>query len=181
MADFETAVEVVLEHEGGIGNLHGDPGGLTCFGWSATLCQSLGIAQPRTVDEARPLYGKYFWPALYNRIGSQNVATKIMDSCVNEGEPTAIKHLQRALCSAGSIVATDGAFGTATLTAINLTPESLLLPWMRLIQYESYDKWIKQDPEREALRKGLARRAAWPDPDGTITTALLTGTYQAKE
>ena len=180
MADFEKAVEVVLEHEGGIGNLRGDPGGRTCFGWSATECERLGIAQPQTTEEARALYGQYFWHLLYNQITSQNVATKIMDSCVNQGEPAAINHLQQALRSAGSIVTIDGAFGPASLTAINLTPENLLLPQMRMIQYASYDRWIAKDPDREAMRKDLARRAAWPDPDGSIAQALLAGTYEAK-
>ena len=79
MAEFEPAVEVVLEHEGGVGKLDGDTGGLTAFGWSAPMCQKLGVASPKTADAAKALYLKYFWKPLYDKILSQNVATKVLD------------------------------------------------------------------------------------------------------
>lgn len=181
MADFETAIAVVLEHEGGVGNLRGDPGGETCFGWSSAECERWGIPLPRTPQEATTLYELHFWNPLYEQILSQTVATKIMDDCVNQGPEAGTHNLQAALCAAGSIVERDGIFGPATLTATNLVPEKLLLPWMRLIQYQSYEKWIGSDPEREKLRKGMANRAAWPDPDGRIAPALMAGTYSVNE
>jgi hypothetical protein len=49
---------------------------------------------------------------------------------------------------------------------------------MRLIQYQSYDRWIKADAVREAQREGLARRAAWPDQNDVIAKQLMAGTYQ---
>lgn len=180
MAEFEPAVEVVLDHEGGVGKLDGDTGGTTAFGWSAPMCQKLGIASPKTADEAKALYLKFFWKPLYNKILSQNVATKILDDCVNQGDPEAVKNLQTALCAVGSIVEVDGVFGSATLTALNLVPEVILLPEMRKQQWQDYQKWISQNPVRQKLAKGMAKRAAWPDPDGTIQQALLDGTYDLK-
>jgi lysozyme family protein len=179
MADFDVAVEVVLEHEGGKGTLPGDPGGPTAFGWSQAACEAWGIAQPATAAEAAALYQKYFWNPLYNQIASQEVGTKILDDCVNQGTPEGSKHLQEALVRCGRMVAVDGIFGPATLTAVNQAPEELLLGYFRLIQYQSYAAWIAENPAREALRVGLARRAAWPDDaEGTIAAALLAGTYQ---
>ena len=177
MADFNTAVEVVLQHEGGVGTLAGDPGGKTCFGWSEPTCTALGIEQPETLAAATVLYHEHFWNPLYEKITSQNVATKLLDDCVNQGTRTGVRNLQRALTAAGSIVNIDGSFGPATLTAVNLVPESLLLPWMRLIQYQTYETWIGTNPDRLKLKHGMANRAAWPDADGTIAAALMNGTY----
>jgi peptidoglycan hydrolase-like protein with peptidoglycan-binding domain len=98
---------------------------------------------------------------------------------VNQGTGTGIEHLQTALGKAGLTVAVDGIFGPATLAAVNRAPEELLLGYFRLIQYQSYAVWIAENPVREPLRAGLARRAAWPDDaEGTIAAALLKGTYQ---
>ncbi len=86
--------------------------------------------------------------------------------------------LQKALCSVGSIVVVDGSIGPMTIAASNVVDESMLLPWMRLMQYKTYDTYIRTDPEvREKFRNGLAKRAAWPDPDGSITKSLLNSTY----
>jgi hypothetical protein len=136
----------------------------------------MGIPLPKTEAEAVALYQKYFWQPLYDSIPSQTIANKLFDDEVNQGEGTGIRHLQRALCSAGCIVRQDGVFGPATLRAISLIPEGLLLPWMRSIQYESYLDWATGIPKRLALLAGLANRAAWPD-DGGIAKELLAGTY----
>jgi len=179
MADFDTAVEVVLEHEGGKGRLPGDPGGATAFGWSEAACEAWGIAQPTTAAEAAALYQRYFWNPLYNQVASQEVGTKILDDCVNQGTGTGIEHLQTALGKTGQTMAVDGIFGPATLAAVNRAPEGILLGYFRLIQYQSYAAWIAENPAREPLRAGLARRAAWPDDaQGTIAAALLNGSYQ---
>jgi hypothetical protein len=74
----------------------------------------------------------------------------------------------------------DGFFGPVTLATANAAPTTLVLGWMRLVQYQSYDRWIKANPVREAQRKGLARRAAWPDQDYSIADQLLAGTYQPR-
>jgi lysozyme family protein len=178
MADFNVAIKVVLGHEGGVGTLKGDPGGKTKFGWSAATCKLLKIAQPKTVEEATALYLKYFWNPLYSQIANQDVATKLLDDDVNQGTETGIEHLQAALIHVGHTVEVDGLFGPATLAAVNQAISTLVLEWMRLIQYQSYDQWIKADPVREAQRKGLARRAAWPDQNDVIAKQLMAGTYQ---
>ena len=41
MAEFDTAIAVVLVHEGAKGKLAGDPGGETSFGWTAEQCKQL--------------------------------------------------------------------------------------------------------------------------------------------
>ena len=178
MTDFEKAIAVVLEHEGGVGTLKGDPGGKTCFGWSAAACQLWGIAQPQNVEEAKALYLKYFWNPLYSQIADQDLGTKVLDDCVNQGTESGIEHLQMALVHAGQPVKVDGVFGPATLAAANQASGDLVLGWMRLVQYQSYGRWIKADPAREVERKGLARRAAWPDQDDQIAKQLMIGNYQ---
>jgi lysozyme family protein len=100
VADFYVAIKVVLGHEGGIGTLDGDPGGKTYYGWSKAACDLWGIAQPKTVEEATALYLKYFWNPLYGQIANQDLGTKILDDCVNQGTQTGIKHLQTALVHA---------------------------------------------------------------------------------
>jgi lysozyme family protein len=177
MADFDQAIPIILEHEGGTVTLP-DGAGLTCFGWTEKTCSALGISMPTTVDEASVLYQRHFWKPLYDQIISQTVATKFFDDAVNQGPHAATENLQKALNAVGSIVTVDGGFGQATLNATNMVPDTLLLPWMRKTQYDSYDEWINANRSaRESLRHGLANRAAWPDPDGTIATALMAGTY----
>jgi lysozyme family protein len=182
MANFDEAVTVVIGHEGGIGTVPGDPGGLTAFGWSTATCEAWGIPLPKTPAEAAALYLKYFWNPLYEEIASQTVATKILDDCVNQGTRVGVEHLQTALGKSGHMVTVDGAFGPLTLAAVNQTAahsagEAALLGWFRLIQWASYVAWIAGDPAREQLRQGMANRAAWPDPQGTIAAELLNGTY----
>jgi hypothetical protein len=75
-------------------------------------------------------------------------------------------------------VEVDGLFGPGTLAAVNQAISTLVLEWMRLIQYQSYDRWIKADAVREAQREGLARRAAWPNQNDVIAKQLMAGTYQ---
>lgn len=177
MANFDQAIPIILEHEGGSVTLP-DGAGLTCFGWTEKTCSELGISMPTTAEEASVLYQRHFWKSIYGKISSQTVATKFFDDAVNQGPRTATENLQTALNAVGSIVVVDGDFGQATLNATNMVPDTLLLPWMRKIQYDTYSVWIDEDrPARESLRHGLANRAAWPDPDGTIATALMAGTY----
>ena len=177
MADFDTAILVVLAHEGVHSNLRGDPGGETSYGWSTTECNRLGIPLPSSQQEAIVLYRKYFWNDLYTMIPSQTVATKILDDCVNQGNHFGVLNLQTALCMVGSVVKVDGVFGPATLRATSLVPEAMLLMWMRAKQFQSYCAWIAADPTRAVLKHGMAARAAWPDPDGHIAEALLKGNY----
>jgi lysozyme family protein len=179
MADFSLAIPVVLQHEGKEGTLRADPGGFTRYGWSTAECVQLGISLPASAAEAMTLYQKYFWNSLYNQIISQNVATKILDDCVNQGTPTGIGNLQKALIKTGASLAVDRNFGPVTLAAVNAVAEETLLFQMRLQQYATYDAWIKQNPVRASYQSGLASRAAWPDPDGTIAKALIAGTYTA--
>jgi lysozyme family protein len=178
MATFEAAIPVLMEHEGGIANVS-DGEGITAFGWTLRTCRALGIQQPKTKEEAEALFHTHFWLPVYEKIASQAVATKIFDDAVNQGPMTAHKLLQVSLHSIGAVVKIDGIFGPATLTAVNAVPEELLLPWMRLHQYISYDLYIhaNQD-EREKYRGGLSRRAAWPDPDKAIAPTLLNCTYR---
>jgi lysozyme family protein len=177
MATFEAAIPVVLEHEGGIADI-GDGEGVTAFGWTQATCKALGIEQPKTKEEATELYRQHFWMPIYDRIASQNVATKVFDDAVNQGHGAAHRMLQRALCATGSIVVVDGIFGPATLAATNMVPEEMLLPWMRKFQYSSYCNYIDAKPkERTKLERGLARRAAWPDENGVFAMQLLNGMY----
>lgn len=178
MAAFEAAIPVLMEHEGGIADI-GDGEGITAFGWTLATCRALGVQQPKTPMEAEDLYREHFWMPVYDKIASQNVATKVFDDAVNQGHGAAHKMLQRALCEVGCTVIVDGVIGPATLTAVNAVPEAMLLPYMRRLQYRTYDAWVKRMPsKRERLRGGLANRAAWPDPGKSIKVALLDGTYQ---
>jgi lysozyme family protein len=177
MASFYVAVSTLLDHEGGIANI-GDGEGVTAFGWTEATAKAFGVEMPKTAAEASTLYEEHFWLPIYEQIASQSVATKVFDDAVNQGHPTAHKMLQKALCAIGSIVEVDGAFGPATLAATNMTPEALLLPWMRHYQYASYCRWVDAKPEqREKFRLGLARRAAWPDQNDEIAEQLLSGKY----
>lgn len=178
MATFQAAIPVLMGHEGGVADV-GDGEGITAFGWTLATCRKLGVKPPTTQAEAEALFETYFWSPFYGKLNSQIIATKVFDDAVNQGPGVSVKTLQQALCAVGSIVTVDGTIGSATVAAANAVPDNLLLPWFRLHQYITYDLYINANPaQREKFRDGLAKRAAWPDPDGSIAASLLNCTYR---
>ena len=93
MADFDPAVQLTLQHEGGF--FHNPvTGEVVNFGITLTFVRDSGYSaaadeafiQNLTAQEAREIYRKYFWDR-YNigAIANQDLANKVFDLTVNMG------------------------------------------------------------------------------------------------
>jgi lysozyme family protein len=137
MADFASAIAVVLHHEGGYVCDPDDPGGATKYGvTAASLGTWLGLGrdatcaevQALTVDEAKEFYRRRFWNrGQYGFLHDQRIATKLFDAAVNMGPSQAHRIFQRALGDVEWPVTVDGVIGPATIAAANRAPADSLL------------------------------------------------------
>lgn len=137
MSNFDTAIKVVLEHEGFYSNDKFDPGGATKYGVSLTFLKSmestnLDLADVNndgmvtiedirslTLEEAIDIYKYQWWDRYkYEEILDSKIATKIFDLSVNMGAVQAHKLVQRALK-----LKDDGILGEKSFAAINETED----------------------------------------------------------
>jgi lysozyme family protein len=130
MANFEEAMNIVIQHEvgddkeGGYTNDPRDPGGETKWGISKKAYPELNIAA-LSREEAEEIYRSKYWiPNRYNEINDQSLANKLFDLSVNWGAKIVNITIQHAYCiyanSAGSAtIAADGIVGNATIAALN--------------------------------------------------------------
>jgi lysozyme family protein len=117
MADFNTAVQKTLVHEGGFVNNPNDRGGPTKYGITQADLPGVDIST-LTPAQAVAYYSAHYWKPLYAEIANQDLADKLFDMGVLFGVGTAVKLLQISL-SSGITVVSDGAFGPNTLAATN--------------------------------------------------------------
>lgn len=87
MSDFQTAVSLVLVHEGGLVNNPSDPGGLTNWGISLRWHPELGEDGIRnlTKEQAAEIYRKSYWTPTMEQETDQRVANTMLDTSVNQG------------------------------------------------------------------------------------------------
>ena len=111
-ANFERAIPILLEEEGGLVDHSKDPGGLTKWGISQRSYPGLDI-RALTRDDAAAIYARDFWPACGADRLPWPLCLFVFDHAVNAGARAAIKCLQRA-----AQVDADGTLGPVTLGAV---------------------------------------------------------------
>lgn len=160
MADFHLAIGTVLRHEGGYCNDAADCGGETKYGICKRSYPQLDIGK-LTMEEAAAIYERDFWrPLRLSEIGSQEVATKVLDSAVLIGKSRAVKFLQRAVQKAGGgIVPVDGGMGPQTVAAVNGASAELLLASYRQLLATYYEGLVSAVPSDGKFLKGWLTRA----------------------
>lgn len=175
MAEFEPAIAVVLEHEGGWSDDPADPGGATKWGVSLRYLSGLENAagdldgdgdvdaddvRGMSLEAAREIYRRRWWDAApFAAIESQAVATKALDLCVNRGMSRGVKLLQEAVRRAGGEVVMDGLFGPNTLAAVNGLPAGWVLTELRSAASASYQRLVAVRPRLRRFLRGWLRRA----------------------
>ena len=159
MSSFDDAIDATLKHEGGFVNNPNDPGGATRYGISQRSFPDEDIAN-LTLDRAKAIYRKNYWPAIYDKIVHQSIATKLFDTGVNTGMTPAVKILQEALYACGDVgIIVDGKFGPRTLASVNNMEPNGLLFQMRTIQAAYYEHLMDKNPKLRVFAKGWSRRA----------------------
>jgi lysozyme family protein len=150
MAEFEPAIKITLENEGGFVDNISDPGGATNFGISQREFPSVDI-KDLTKEQAEEIYQKNYW--LFGGVNDQNLANKLFDMYVNM-EHAAIKIIQRLVN-----VLPDGDYGPKTEMAINAADPISLLASYRLALVAYYKEVVQAHPEEAEFLEGWERRA----------------------
>jgi len=135
MANFESAIALILKNEGGFQKHPNDKGNYnskkqlvgTKYGISAPVLEKWKGFPVQEKDmlnlteyEAKEIYKKNYWYNIKgNEIKDQDNAEIIFDHAVNAGTGSAGKLVQRTLNELGSYVAVDGAIGRLTIAALN--------------------------------------------------------------
>jgi lysozyme family protein len=176
MADFDKAIDVILDNEKGFSDRKSDRGGPTNFGISLKFLRSLGkdgdlnldgvidINDIKYLDEdkAEDLYQKYFWDENgYDKIQDQRIATKLFDIAVNCGPATATRVIQNSInvISAEDKLKVDGILGSKTIKAINSINPSILLKQMIFFQKNYYLSVLERFPDQKENINGWINRA----------------------
>lgn len=175
MSNFDKAVEVVFDNEGGLSDHPADPGGITNYGITLNVLREDGPfgdidgdgdidaddIRQLTIEQAREIYNRQWWDRYgYGRIENQWIATKLLDLSVNMGPRQAHLIMQRALRATGYPVKQDGILGPVTIGAINnCAVKSALHIAMRSEAAGVYRLIIANKPELKPFIVGWLNRA----------------------
>lgn len=162
MANFDLAVEYVLDSEGGFVDDPLDRGGCTNMGITqATL--SRWLKHPATEQDVRDLeretakeiYHDWYWlPVRGDAIEHQGVATCIFDIGVVCGTPTSVRLARMAIGAPA-----EGGFDHAMVERINAkAPESFIHRFVGVVSDRFCDIVVKNKSQTRFI-KGWMRRA----------------------
>jgi lysozyme family protein len=114
--NFDRAVALILDIEGGYTMDPNDPGGETNFGISKRSYPDLDIKN-LTAADATAIYLRDFWVPCQCATYHNGLDLLVFDAAVNQGVSAAIRMLQTELG-----VETDGVVGPATISALQRKP-----------------------------------------------------------
>ena len=164
MANFSTAIDKLLDDEGGYSRTPGDAGLSTNFG----ICQrdnpTLDIAN-LTRDDAIAYYFSNWWTRYnFSQVASDDLASYWFNHAVNCGiEPItkAVQStLQDRLQQAGVFggITVDGMIGPATIACANQNWAPALMPKLQEKLWCHYLLILQAHPEDEKFRQGWWNR-----------------------
>jgi lysozyme family protein len=178
MANFEQAIETVLDHEGGYVNNVNDSGGATNWGLSERFLNDMGALQfdydhngyvgpddikKISLKDAKWIYKTFWWDHRgYDKVKSNAIATKIFDTAVNVGKLAAVKFAQRALNSYDEHdqLEIDGIMGSKTINALNIiVSDEIFLNLYSQEQLKYYERLVAIKPSNKIFFDGWKKRA----------------------
>ena len=173
MADFNTAFQLMIIHEGGYVNDPDDPGGETYKGvarkifskWSGWTYVDMLKRQPgfpANLDKDNDLqmavndfYRVNFWDKIKgDQMTNQEVANSIFDFGVNAGIGTSASLAQMVVNEK-----TDGVIGPDSLSAINKFDPNYFLASFTVAKIARYINIVKKRPTSQKYFYGWVRRA----------------------
>lgn len=169
MAEFEPAVEYVLENEGGFVDNPNDAGGATNYGLSLRYLRSFKFdiddIKNLTVDKAKEIYKSNFWDGSpFESIKYQILANYIFDMGVQHGIAQAIKLVQRSLWAVyrfsyiRECLKDDGVMGSKTLDLLNKIDCTSTLPVIVAVR-ASYCRFLaEENPKNKEFLNGWLER-----------------------
>jgi lysozyme family protein len=172
MADFQPAVLLTLQNEGGF--FHNTvTGEVVNHGVTLSFASGCGLCSAGdqefiknlTQQQAMDIYKQHFWdPHNFGSFQDQSLANKAFDLTVNMG-PGSAQHegaltlLQRAVCDCGGNCEIDGNIGPKSLACINAVNAEQLLKAYRG-RAEARYRQIAEDPKHAGDLKGWLARLA---------------------
>lgn len=186
MSNFNTAIPVILMHEGHLVDDPADPGGITNYGISLRYLHSLTAQEPDLLNlydenqdgqidavdirdlsqqEAVEIYKTQWWDKNhYGLINDQALATKIFDLAVNIGNITANKLLQHAcnIVMNNQSLQVDGVIGMQSIAVINALDPVNVLAQLRTLTKNYYESLVTKHPNLGKFLKGWLNRVAAP-------------------
>jgi lysozyme family protein len=154
VADFQPAVAITLQNEGGF--FHNPiTGEIVNHGITLAFVQSSGykpdadadFIQHLSVAEATAIYQTYFWDRYHiGSIAGQSLADKVFDLTVNMG-PAALQLLQAAINACGGQCAVDGVLGPISIGQINALDAAQLLAQFKDRAEQRYTLIAQNNPE----------------------------------
>lgn len=176
--NFETALKFILADEGKFSNLPDDKGGPTNLGITLkTLVDyhhhfdygdfdrngDVDINDIRLLDileEAAPIYKRYFWDRIRGDDLPGGLDYVIFDSAVNHGPRNAAIILQRAIGRWDHSFLIDGIIGDETIQAAVKWGSGILWPDIVKERDLFYRKIVARDLSQEVFLKGWLNRLA---------------------
>lgn len=122
MADFDQAVQRLLQKEGGFAPEDNGRGAVK-YGITARTLAGFGIKKQvadLTPQDARDIYLKFFWtPSRIGELRDQELAETFFDAVVNLWSVRPVKYLQNTANGLGAGLMVDGRCGALTIEALN--------------------------------------------------------------
>ena len=151
MSSFETALRVILDHEGGYVNDKRDNGGETKYGISKRSYPDLDIPN-LTKEQAGRIYRKEYWNKIRGDYLPFGIALVLFDMSVNMGVKRSVKFLQGIVGAKR-----DGILGDRTMEALHhlsrqyiceqLTKERIMY-YIRLDDFDEFGNgWVSRSIE----------------------------------
>ncbi len=179
MSFIKYALPTLFKLEGRFSDVPGDLGGVTNFGISLRFLQSLpGLVgdldhdgavnvsdiKGINIGQAAALYEKYFWtPYQYDKLDSQELATRVFCATVNCGPQAPHTALQRAIRAVNGIYITDdGIIGPATIKAANSLNRDSIVPAFKAELANYYRALVVKNPSLANFLNGWLNRAYAP-------------------
>lgn len=164
--NYDEALDLVLDHEGGFVNHPKDPGGATNKGvtqrvydaYRRSIKQGTRSVRHITSDEVETIYRRQYWDRVEGDKLPSGVDYAVFDYAINSGTDRAEKEIQRVVG-----VTADGQIGMVTLDAINkFDPADLIeklcdrrLAFMKRIRHRQTKELLWK-----TFGKGWGRRVA---------------------
>ncbi len=174
-SNFDYAMRIVKEHEGGLSDNKNDPGGITNYGISLRYIKAENIDIDGDGDSDRDdiirltqtkadkIYLKNWWIKYhYDRIKNKAVSTKIMDLSINAGSFRAHVLAKKALNSIYPIkISINGVLDEYAIKLINNTESFVMMDSMRNQEELFYRAIVKKNKNMQPFLKGWLNRAKW--------------------
>lgn len=167
-ANFDVAVALIFELEGGYVDNPLDPGGATNMGitlrtltaWRGTAASKADV-KALTKDEATAIYGAYYWNATHSALLPAGLDVMVFEGAVNLGPARSSKMLQ-------AVVGTDqdGSIGPITLAATKTKNTVMCIEALASVRIDFYRSlstfstfgkgWLNRVSSVRALALGLS-------------------------